>query len=133
MTMALDRESILKRRKLPPVKVLTPEWADGADDGHVYVRVLLADEAERVRRVLDAAADGKMADTDAMMAVCILCVCDERGRPLFTDADKAAMRKTALAPLMRCGNKALEINCLTDEAVERMEGNSKGTTGDAPG
>lgn len=111
-TAILDGTSHLGIRKVP-----TPEWPN--TPGHVYVRMLSADEADDVQRLASLAVAGTLTETEANVRWCILGVCDENGQRLFTDVDIDALRGEPLVAIGRCAREVMEVNGVTEEGEKK--------------
>lgn len=103
-------------------KILLPEF--GADE-FAYIRVMDADDLVRLQEL-----DGELSDADAktgtaMAAWCVLGICDEHGKPLFTEADLPKIKKWPYFTLVRCANAIAELNGVTEEAVKVSKKGSK--------
>lgn len=117
---------------IPTHKVLTPEWPTIE---HVHVRKLdgvlltLAQQLiERYEREHAAGKDeqnGRMTDAQFMYRLFIIFVCDEKGDPVFVDADLDQVMKLVFVGVERCVNAGLEFNHMTEEAATKMRGKSK--------
>lgn len=128
--MSLSKSQILKaqdRAKLEKVPV--PEWG-----GDVYLRILsgterdqFEDETYKVR--------GKTVElnrTNIRARLLAICLCDEKGARLFTDADAAALGEKASPVITRLFDLAQKINGLTKADVEDLAKNSgAGQAGDS--
>lgn len=111
-------------------KVSTPEWPKLR---HVHVRkvdgvlLTLAQQLiERYERERKAEQNGQMTDAQFMYKLFIIFVCDEKGAPLFIDADMPRVLKLLFEPVDRCVNAALDFNHMTEEAAKNMREKSKG-------
>lgn len=121
---ALTRDEILNSRELDRVRLSTPEW--GAGDGHVFVRVLKGFELDKAQELLEARRSNNQSEAQTQARLVVLCVCDADGNALFTEADLDALLQGPGPPIFRCAMKALDLNALTDAALERLEGNLPG-------
>jgi hypothetical protein len=100
MPRILSRDEILAANDLPTEEVPTPEWFV---NGAVLVRALSAAEWIEVGRQTmhrDGAA-GDDAMLDLMVKIPAMCIVDEHGQRLFTDADLDALGKKNPLPLKR--------------------------------
>lgn len=104
--MALNRDEILAANDVEIHEVEVPEWG-----GSVLVRPLTAGDASKL---------GDEATTAVLVA--LSCV-DEDGETLFTEDDIPALEKKSLAALKRVVEVVVEINGLTDEALQEAVGN----------
>lgn len=108
--MGLSRDDILAADDRVVESVEVPEWG-----GTVYVRSLTREE---IRPFTDA------GDEMAVGMLVSVTVCDEDGRPLFTDDDVPALEKKSVRALNRVLEKAMEVNGLGSAQAERVLGNS---------
>jgi hypothetical protein len=112
--MALTRDTILQA-ELHRERVETPEWARMASengDAHVWVREMRGDELDAFLRM-----QGK-DEVALTIGLCITCVCDEGGNPLFAPEDASKLGGGPLAPLQRCATTAMRLNGLLGEDAE---------------
>ncbi len=101
MARILSREEILRSNDLPTEEVPCPEWQPG---GAVLVRALTAAEWIEVGRLTMKGPNGATDDQsmlDLMMKIPALCVVDETGARVFTDADIEALGQKNPLPLRR--------------------------------
>lgn len=135
----LSREQILKASATRVVKIATPEWGG---NGHVYVRMLPGNELGAAVNILDTGEGAKDdAESGEMIGrLCVLFICDAKGKRVFEATDTAKLLSGPLAPLTRCMNAALELNGMTEEAQDdilknsqrgRSTGRGSGTRGNA--
>lgn len=108
--MALSRDEILAADDRVVEVVDVPEWG-----GEVYVRSLTRAEVRPFTETGEDLAVGTLVS---------VAVCDEDGRPLFTEDDVPALEKKSLRALNRVVAKAMEINGLGGEQAEQVLGNS---------
>lgn len=99
-------------------KVDVPEWNyEGVDpkEAYVYVRTLGANQAGDVRDLAEQqeAAEGKQQEALSMAGWCVLGVCDEQGRLLFTKGDIPGLMDRSLMALQRCSTAVLALNDIT--------------------
>lgn len=107
--MNLTRESILGTKPAPkPLEI--PEWG-----GTIYIRKLSV-----------AAIKALKDDSENVSAVrwLILCVVDENGNPLFTDADADQLESSSSYEVcMKVIKAAMEYNGLSTKSIEEAAGN----------
>ncbi len=105
-------------------RVDVPEWNyDGLDlaEAYVYARTLGGDQAGDVRDLAEQqeAAKGKKEEEALSMAGwCVLGICDEQGKALFTKEDIPALIVRSLVALQRCSNEVLALNDITGGTEE---------------
>jgi hypothetical protein len=96
----LTRDDILAARDLPTEEVPVPEWEP---EGAVLVRSLSAAEWIEVGRqtMNSGGATDNEKMLDLMVKIPAMCIVDERGDRLFSDADLEALGKKNPLPLKR--------------------------------
>lgn len=121
----LNRDAILTADDLTSEVVDVPEWG-----GQVRLRVLTG--AERDKFEASISADGKKINRENLRArFVVLCVVDDDGQRIFTDADASKLGLKSASALDRLFTKAQRMNGLSDEDVETLAGNSESATGGA--
>ena len=114
----LGRDQILGAVDLEHVDVDVPEWG-----GTVRVRMMTGAE----RDAFEAATvvrHGKKVETNLAnirARLVALCVVDEKGERLFSEADAEALGKKSGAALGRVFEAAQRLNGLTEEAAAAAE------------
>jgi hypothetical protein len=114
----LGRDQILTAQDLPTVDVDVPEWG-----GTVRVRMMTGGE----RDAFEAGTitrHGKKIEQNLVnirARLVALCVVDEKGQRLFSEADAAALGQKSAAALNRVFNAAQQLNALTEEASAAAE------------
>ena len=124
----LTREQILSAPDLQYEIVSVPEWG-----GEVRVRGLTGAERDAYEKSLIEQRGNRAIynPVNARARLVALCVVDEHGKRLFSDADvEAPGRKHAVA-LTRVWEVARRLSGLTAEAVEELEKNSESGQNDA--
>lgn len=125
MTNLLDRNAILGADDLGRETVDVPEWG-----GAVHVRGLTAAERDAYEAsLMDATRTGKrtkitpkLQNAKARMAV--LCIIDDKGDRVFTDADADALGKKSASALNRIVEAIQELSGMSEEDIEELEKNS---------
>lgn len=112
--MSLTRDSILAADDLKREEVAVPEWG-----GSVFVRVMTGTERER----FEGAYDGLKSKHQVRSLVAVLTVCDEAGKPLFTEADVEAVGAKSGAALDRVFEVATRLAKVTKADVDALEKN----------
>lgn len=110
----LNRDSILKADDLPREEVQVPEWG-----GSVLVRTMSGSERDRFE-----ANHLKNPDRDVRARLAVATVCDEAGKPLFSEADVATLGTKSAAALDRILPVAMKLNGIGKRDIEELEGNS---------
>jgi hypothetical protein len=116
--MTLDRDTILGA-ELHRQKVAVPEWGRMVSENgeaHVYVREMRGNELDQFLKL-----QGK-SETELTLMLCVMCVCDAGGTPIFQPEDKPKLAHGPLAPLQRCATAAMKMNGLMAEEDDE-EGN----------
>ena len=120
----LDRASILGADDLTPTLklVMVPEWG-----GRLYIRTMTGKERERFEEAISSGtAKGKIRPLLAS-----ICICDEKGRSLFSAADVDALGEKSVKALNRVYEAAMSLNALGKEEVAALEKNSGAATSGA--
>jgi len=114
----LTADGILNSSDLSDLKkVNVPEWG-----GEVYIRVMTGIERDR----WEIAATSAMKDTQTLnirATLCAICICDDKGKRLFTDEQAQALGEKSSLALGRVFEVARHLNRLTDRDLEELEGN----------
>jgi hypothetical protein len=118
----LTRDDILKADDRKVVDVDVPEWG-----GPVRLRALSGRqraEFDAVRaRILEA---GSKDYGDILMCLLVRSMVDEDGELLFTDDDADALGEKLHGALDRLFDAAMELNGLSERAIDDAVGNSDG-------
>jgi hypothetical protein len=120
----LTRDDILKTDDLKREIIAVPEWG-----GEVCVRVMTGSERDQWEWAALAAKDnatkkGVAFSIENMRAtLSAICICDETGKRIFTNADILELGKKSAAALDRVFQAAQRVNGLTAAAVEELEKN----------
>lgn len=122
--MALTREQILAAPDLGLVKVPVPQWG-----GEVLIRRMTADDRDRFEQMMreraTIGADGKtranMVGVRATMLA--LCLVDEAGERLFTEADIAALGGKSAEAVDLIFAEVQRANALSDDDIKALEKN----------
>jgi hypothetical protein len=122
----LTREQILRVDDRKRAKVPVPEWAEEGQDpaeAFVYVRMISAGERARWEAGLEA-RKGDPAAPPATVVFAVLALCDEAGRPAFTEADIPALAGKSAAAIDRVVEAAIRLNKVSTADIETLEGES---------
>lgn len=136
MPILLTAEQILAADDLKPEFVATPEWGDGNAEAGVYVRGLTGEERDSWEKEnFHFANSGKTEFTGKNMRarLCARCICDDKGKTLFSGAQIAALGRKSAAPLDRIYDKAVELSGIRAQDAEEVEKNSGTTPGEGSG
>lgn len=115
--MTLTRAQILDANDLERIEVPVSEWG-----GSVFVRSILAEERAIYEEILfDAKVDEKVRNRRWRGLTLSLCVVDEHGAHLFTEADIDALGKKNANAVDKVFKAALKLNALTEAEVQAHE------------
>ena len=108
----LNYDDTLKREKVD-----VPEW-----ETELFVKVMSG--AERDRWELSTTALLKTPNLANIRAsLCVMTICDEKGKRLFTDEQINALGEKSAVVLDRIFDIARRINRLNDDDIEELEKN----------
>lgn len=113
----LTRDEILNAPDIKTEKVEVPEWG-----GEVLVRALSGAERDRFEASI-ISAHGKKTRRDLRnirAKLVALCVVDEQGRKLFSEADIEALGKKNAAALDRVFSVAQRLSAVSEDDVDEM-------------
>jgi len=118
MPRLLSRDEILAANDLPTEEVAVPEWQP---NGAVLVRALSAAEWIEVGRqtMHKDGATGDEAMLDLMVKIPALCIVDEDGQRLFSDADLGALGRKNPLPLKRIMDVVQRLSDLDQDAAKK--------------
>jgi hypothetical protein len=127
----LTKEQILAAVDKPTQDVGVPEWG-----GDVRIRTMSASERDKWEG--ETYGEGKVNTVDFRARFVALCIVDEKGDRMFTDADVAQLGEKSAAALQRVFNAAQTLNALTNKDVAELEKNSEaapdgGSSSNSPG
>ncbi len=112
----LSRDQILQSDDLPRKEVLVPEWG-----GSVFVRTMSGSERDRFE-----AAHLRNPEKNFRARLAVLTVCDDKGSPLFNDADIETLGAKSSSALTRIFEAASKLNRLSKEDYEDLGNGSAG-------
>lgn len=118
--MLLTKDAILSANDLVTEDVDVPEWG-----GTVRVRSISGAERDAFEQAI-VTRKGKSVQTNLAnirAKMVALCVVDEGGQRLFTDADVVALGRKSAAALDRVFSVAQRLAGLTDEDVDELAEN----------
>jgi hypothetical protein len=124
------RERILQPADLPREPVELPEY-----ELTVWVRMMSALEKDAFDQWLASqqARNGDAATyPNASAELCVRCIVDEDGRPVFTAADAAALGRQPWEVVERLYRVAARLNGYARSAQEQAEKNSPGPAEGSP-
>lgn len=105
-----------------PRKIALPELGEGE---FAYIRIMDADDLIRLQELDSELSDADAKTGTAMAAWCVLGMCDEKGKPLFTEADLPKIKRWPYFTLVRCANAIAELNGATEEAMKVSKKDSR--------
>lgn len=117
---ALTKSAILAAKDIKSVPHAVPEWGE---DAGVYLIELSAAARSKIMATHQAHKDaGTAVQNDALRdAMFIACVADEKGKPLFAEADLPALRERNGNVIERIVKAALELNGMTAKEEDKTE------------
>lgn len=123
----LTKQQILDAEDIKTETVLVPEWG-----GEVLVRGLSGAERDMFedRIVKREGKSTRVILKDVRAKLAALCMVDEDGHRVFSDAEVAALTKKSAAGLQRVWEAARNLSGMTDEDVEELEKNSESVPAD---
>lgn len=124
----LTKAQILAADDLTTEVVSVPEWG-----GEVRVRALSASERDQFedKIVKREGKHSRVILTDVRAKLAAVCMVNEAGARLFTDAEVAELTKKSAAALQRVFEVAQRLAGITDEDAEELEKNSGSVPADA--
>ena len=116
----LTKDAILKAEDLERKLVTVKEWG-----GDVYVRSMTAAERDDWEAGLMASKteDAKSNLRNLRARLTVICVVDEAGNRLFSDADAEALGQKSARAVDRIFSAAARLNALSSRDVEDLAGN----------
>jgi len=119
----LTREQILEAPDVRYEDVAVPEWG-----GTVRVRSLSGAERDRFEdSITQQNGKGVRKDIKNIRAKLVaLCVVDESGKRIFTEADVQALGRNSSIALDRVCEVAQRLNAMTDDGVAELAENLEG-------
>ena len=114
--VALTAEQIFGSNDGDLLKVDCPEWG-----GHIFLRVMDGEQREEIELVL-LSEDKKKLQT-AKQLVLLYSVCDDKGKPIFTNENIASLKKRNAKVVERVYAKAIAHNKMRQKDIDELEGN----------
>ena len=109
----LNREQI-KAATIPPAGVMpVPELG-----GEIGIKALTAQEVSDIRGWND------IDSFDTVVRFAALVICDGAGTRLFSEADQNELKTLPFSTLMQIGEKARDLNFLSEKSREELKKNS---------
>lgn len=119
----LTKDAILAAQDTRTEDVEVAEWG-----GVVRVRTMSASERDKWES--ETYADGKVNAVDFRARFVALCLVDDAGNRMFSDAEVAQLGTKSAAALQRVFNVAQRLNALSGKDVADLEKNSVPTPGE---
>ena len=114
----LNKAAILQADDLGRERIDIPEWK-----GHGFVRALTADEREAWEQsILDGQANAEQIRVSFAIAV----LCDDQGKPMFTQADAKQLRAKSGAAMDRIFEAGRKLNRIRPADVTELAAHSGG-------
>lgn len=113
--MPMNRDAILSKRSARIVPVEIPEWGDT-----VHLRSLTVGERDRIDQYVQ---DAKQKVTGFRSFVLSLCLCDEHGVRLFTDAQRSEIDTLDAGVVERLFTASMPLAGISAADVKAIEGN----------
>lgn len=121
-SVILTREHILGARDIERELVHVPEWG-----GSVYVQAMTGRQRDMFEESLQVRR-GKKIETSIVQfraKLVALCVVDENGQRIFSEADVQALGDKSAAALTRIAEVASRLSSITEADAEEMIKNSE--------
>ena len=99
-------------------KVTIPEW----NNAKCYVRSITAKEQDTWS--LEASKQKKESRVNFQASLLVLCMCDNKGKLLFSPQDADALGSKNAGAINRLFNVACRLNGLSSDEVKELEKNS---------
>jgi hypothetical protein len=112
----MNRESILAKRSVRIVPVEVPEWNDT-----VFLRALTVGDRDRIDQFVH---ESKQRLSGFRSLVLSLCLCDQHGNRVFTDAQRAEIDSIDAGIAERLFNAAMPLAGISAADAKEIEGNS---------
>ena len=112
----LSKDAILSAQDRKTEDVEVAEWGG-------TVRVATMSGSARDKWEAETYGDGKPKTEDFRARFVALCLVDEEGNRMFTDAEVGELSKKSAAALQRVFAVAQRLNALTADEAEKIEGN----------
>ncbi len=127
----LSKEAILGAQDKATRDVEVPEWG-----GIVRVRTMSATERDRWES--ETYGTGKVNSINFRARFAALCLIDDKGARMFSDADIEKLGEKSAGALQRVFNAAQELNALSAKDIGDLEKNSEagpsaGSSSSSPG
>ena len=120
----LTKDQILGADDRESITVEVPEWG-----GSVQLIAMTACQRDAFEASIVDLKGGAKTKTNSKLLVNFRarfissCIVDDNGKRLFTDKDIVELGKKSAKPISRLFDKCQEINGMTDDDVEELEGN----------
>ncbi len=118
----LSKDEILKADDLVKELVDVPEWS-----GSVYVRTMSGAEREKFEDTSKRFKGKTLSSLEYLVSLLVSCLCDDKGKLLFTEADIKPLTGKNTTIIMRLYDVALRMNGLRADDVKELAKNSDET------
>lgn len=115
-TPLLTRETMLSAKDLKLKKIRVDEWG-----GDIYLRTITA----RERDLFEASLlnGNKLNARNIRARLLVLCVCDDKGKRIFTNADADALGEHSAAVIDPIFNECRKLNRFSQADIKSLEKN----------
>lgn len=114
----LTKDQILNSQDHVTEKVPVPEWG-----GEVFVRTITGAERDKWESTLSD-AKGKLSLENVRARLLALCICDDKGNPIFNPVDAVTLGRKSARALDRVFAVARKLNGIGKEELEDLAKNS---------
>ena len=120
----LTKENILKADDLKTETVKVPEWG-----GSVVIKEMTGSERDTFEQATyhKNGSDYEVNMKDMRARLCAICMVDDKGERLFTDADVSALSGKSAKALDRVFSRSQKLNAISSKDVEELAKNSEAT------
>lgn len=127
--MSISRGKALKKRAMPRVKVMVPEWADEetpASEAYVWVLSLSTKQREAWEKSITSSKgkDVKINMDNMRSRAAVLSCVDDEGQKIFNDGDIAELNEQPGGALGAIFDAFMSVNRFSKEDVEELAGES---------
>jgi len=115
--MMLTADDILNSNDFDIKKINIPEWG-----GDVYIKTMSGSARDTWELYAQSEIE-KTSNVNMRAKMCVLTLCDEKGKLLFDDKQVSNLGQKSAKALDRVYSKAVELNKITAEEIEVIEKN----------
>jgi hypothetical protein len=117
MVMTLTKDQIKKAQDTKTEEVQVPEWG-----GSLFIKTMTGKARDALEMSM-VKANGEQDRTNIRARFVIATAVDEKGKPLFDEADTEWLGQKSAAALDRCFAVSQRLNHITDNDVEDLAKN----------